>query len=214
MQNASLGRTLAILVLAIAVAIIYAPKLFSDRVPSTLIYNTDLDFWQATQRRQRVETKMPIDMAHGLDSVPLRMGNWHGVDVPQTNLEVFILLEPEQYVQRKYEDDAGHIIWLTLIGSHKSKSFHPPDLCYDADGWLTDLSSRAIALPEGGEIYGLWLSAKKNEIAHRVFYFYLLPTDDSNAVVLFRITSEPFGTDEETLTIQGDFLSHFLRRTR
>ena len=37
-----------------------------------------------------------------LKQIPLQLGDWQGEDVPQTNIEVFILLEPEQYVQRMY----------------------------------------------------------------------------------------------------------------
>ena len=44
------------------------------------------------------------------------------------------------------------IIWLSLIGSHKSKSFHSPQICYDTDGWQTEANSETITLSKG-EIY-------------------------------------------------------------
>ena len=81
-------------------------------------------------------------------------------DVPQTNLEVFILLEPEQYVQRMYRLPDGRYVWLSLIGSRKSKSFHSPQICYDTDGWQTEASSSAVPLDKG-EVYALQLAAKK-----------------------------------------------------
>ncbi len=55
--------------------------------------------------------------------------------MPETNREVFILLEPEQFVQRVYKNSTGQYLWLNLIASRRSRSFHPPDLCYEADGW-------------------------------------------------------------------------------
>lgn len=213
MQKPALGRFIAIVVLAMAVAAIYLPNLRAEDTASAT-YWTDVDYWQATQRRQTVLAKLPIDMAHGLESVPLELGNWRGEDVPQTNLEVFILLEPEQYVQRLYRDDTGHQLWLTLIGSHKTRSFHPPDLCYDADGWATDLTSRQIALDGGGKLWGLWLSAAKDGGEHRVFYFYLMPPNDPTGVTLVRVTSPPYGTDEETLAVQADFVRQLLARVK
>jgi len=121
--------------LVIGLGVVYTPRLLTRKnFQPELTYIADLDYWQRTDREQAVEAALPIDMQHGLDAVPLQLGNWRGEDVPETNLEVFILLEPEQFVQRRYQDDAGHIVWLTLIGSRKTRSFHPPDLCYAADG--------------------------------------------------------------------------------
>ncbi len=212
MQNASLGRFIAIAALAIVAVAIYLPQLSAGSTNGAFEYWTDIDYWQTTKRRQTVTAQMPIDMAHGLDTIPLELGKWRGEDVPQTNVEVFILLEPEQYVQRRYQDDAGHIIWLTLIGSHKSRSFHPPDLCYNADGWLTDMASRAIALPDGGDIYGLWLTAEKGDVAQRTFYFYLMLPDDPTGVTLVRLTSPPYGSDDDTEILYRDFLSQLFRK--
>jgi len=212
MQNTALGRFIAIVVLALLALGVYLPRILIGTAGNSPEYWADIDYWQTTNRRKTVTAQMPIDLPHGLDTVPLTLGIWQGEDVPQTNLEVFILLEPEQYVQRRYQDDAGHIIWLTLIGSHKSRSFHPPDLCYDADGWLTDMTSRAIALPEGGELYGLLLDAEKEEVRQRSFYFYLAPPSDPTGVTLVRLTSPQYGTEDETLGLYNDFLGQLFRK--
>ena len=214
MQNSALGRFIAVAALAIVVGMIYLPKLSAGSTNGAPEYWADIDYWQTTKRRQTVTAKMPVDMVAGLDTIPLELGGWHGEDVPQTNVEVFILLEPEQYVQRRYRDDAGHIIWLTLIGSHKSRSFHPPDLCYNADGWLTDMASRAITLPEGGNLYGLMLDAQKGDVAQRSFYFYLMPPDDPTGVTLVRLTSPRYGSEDDTIALYRDFLSQLFRKAR
>jgi len=212
MQNTALGRFIAIAVLAIVALGVYLPRLFTGSASGTPQYWADIDYWQTTSRRQTITAQMPIDMLHGLDTVPLQLGGWRGEDVPQTNLEVFILLEPEQYVQRRYQDDAGHIIWLTLIGSHKSRSFHPPDLCYNADGWLTDMASQGIALPDGGEIYGLLLDAKKDDVRQRSYYFYLMLPNDPTAVTLVRLTSPQYGSNADTTELYRDFLSQLFKK--
>ena len=44
------------------------------------------------------------------------MGDWHGVEKQETNQEVIILLDPEQYVLRLYQNSKGQYIWLSVIG--------------------------------------------------------------------------------------------------
>ena len=183
------------------------------------VYIVDLDFWQRTQRETKVIANAHFDLAHDLEDVPLTVGQWQGVDVPETNEEVMILLDPEQYVQRLYQRETGEYLWLSLIGGRSSKPFHAPDICYDADGWQYNLGSHPISLGEEGreieQIYGLWLEAEKtieNEadpLEHIVFYFYLFPNESRNlndGIVLFKLTSGRYGTVEETLTLHGDFI--------
>lgn len=209
--------------LTVAIGVIYGPDLLISARPGVaqpgFVYVTDLDFWQSTQREQRVTARIPLDLAHDLAAqIPLRLGKWTGEDVPQSNIEVFILLEPEQFVQRLYWDDQGRYVWLSMIGGRSSQPFHPPDLCYDADGWRTSMSSRAVPLPEGGAIYGLWMEAEKpipgaGDETHLIFYFYLFPDANRNptdGIVLLKLTSPRYGSDEETLAIQQDLLGHLL----
>lgn len=181
-------------------------------------YIADLDFWQRTNRETEVTAVAHFDLAHDLNNVPLTIGNWKGVDVPETNQEVMILLEPEQYIQRLYQNEAGQYIWLSMIGGRSSQPFHAPDICYDADGWQYNLGSQPMQLANGGEVYGLWLEAKKrppgekNDIEHIVFYFYLFPNAErllSDGIVLFKLTSPRYGTVEETLAIHADFIQQF-----
>lgn len=84
-----------------------------------------------------------------------------GKNCPESNQEVIILLDPEQYVQRLYQNSKGQYMWLSMIGGRSSQPFHAPDICYDADGWQYNLSSKAIPLEDGGEVHGLWIEANK-----------------------------------------------------
>ena len=226
MQNTAFRSAVTIALLLGGLAFMYAPHWLASATgragdEAAFAYVADLDYWQRTGRERSVRATIPLDLAHDLNQAPLHIGDWQGEDVPETNLEVFILLEPEQLVQRLYRDGAGHHVWLSLVGSRKSRSFHPPDLCYDADGWQTSLSSRAISLDEGGEIYGFWLAARKQvdqeapATEHRAFYFYLFPNsgrDQAEGIVLLKLTSPRYGSDDETLAVQGDFLRRVLRR--
>lgn len=190
-------------------------------VADELVYITDLDFWQRTPRERVVVAKTHFDLDHNLNNVPTEVGSWRGVDMPETNQEVLILLDPEQYVQRLYTDEAGRYIWLSLVGGRSSQPFHAPDICYDADGWQYSLGSHPTPLEEGGEIYGLWLHGKKQlpgsdePIEHVVYYFYLFPNTwrhQSDGIVLFKLTSWRYGALEETLEMHAAFVRHFFRK--
>lgn len=187
----------------------------ANRPRAELVYVADLDFWQRTPRQTHVAANAYFDLDHDLNNVPMQVGDWQGVDKPEENQEVMILLEPEQYVQRLYENSDGKRIWLTMVGGRNSQPFHAPDICYDADGWQYSLSSRAVPLDQGGEIYGLYLHGRKfmpeynAEAEHVVFYFYLFPDEGralNDGIVLFKLTSNRSGTVEETLALQADFI--------
>lgn len=223
MRDTALRSVVVLAMLAGALLVLRAPHWLgltdqhADPGEAGFTYVTDIDYWQRTEREQWVKTMVPFDPIHDLSQVPLQLGEWRGEDAPETNLEVFMLLEPDQFVQRRYQDSAGHSLWLTLIGGRTSRSFHPPDLCYHADGWQVSLSSRAIPLYGGGEIHGLWLEAHKQEEEHTIFYFYLFPDGErhqGDGMMLFKLTSPHHAGIDETLAIQGDFLSQLFVRAR
>jgi len=224
-QSKSKVRQIAVLGLfLLAVPFVYFPQLELSlwgqpaAQNDPFIYITDLDFWQRTDRENAVIAVSHFDLAHDLNEVPLAIGNWKGIDVPETNQEVMILLEPEQYIQRLYQNSAGQYIWLSMIGGRSSQPFHAPDICYDADGWQYNLGSHPMTLADGGELYGLWLEAKKRmpgdeiDTEHIVFYFYLFPNAErrlSDGIVLFKLTSGRYGSVEETLAVHNDFIQQF-----
>jgi hypothetical protein len=224
-NKSTLTGILVFALLFVGLIAVYAPHLPSwlGGRPSLaaadeMTYVSDLDFWQRTPRERIVVANARFDLDHDLNNVPLDVGEWTGQDDPETNQEVMILLEPEQYVQRLYQDPAGHYIWLTMVGGRNSQPFHAPDICYDADGWQYNLGSHPTPLADGGEIYGLYLDATKNvegEAApwhHVVYYFYLFPDDardQSDGIVLFKLTAPKYGSIEETLTMLEDFTRNF-----
>lgn len=218
---------LAVVLLAGAIVAVYAPALPSWlgghpalAASDELTYVSDLDFWQRTPRERTVAANTYFDLDHDLNSVPMTVGQWVGEDDPETNQEVMILLEPEQYVQRLYRDSAGHHVWLTMVGGRNSQPFHAPDICYDADGWQYDLGSHPTKLAGGGELYGLYLDAHKNVEGaatpweHVVYYFYLFPDaarNQDDGIVLFKLTTGKYGSVDETLAILEDFTRQFFQ---
>ena len=219
LRTAFLGVA-AVVLLTLGLFTVYRERIdaaLSGGAPAPAAANTyvaDLDFWQRTPRETVVNAAAYFDLDHDLNNVPLEIGPWVGEDAPETNQEVMILLEPEQYIQRLYRNDQGQYMWLSMVGGRSSQPFHAPDICYDADGWQYNLGSYAVDLP-GGPLYGLYLDADKaldpnaEPVNHVVFYFYLFPDakrDLSDGIVLFKLTSGRYGTVEETLAMQADFV--------
>lgn len=215
--------------LVIGLIVVYGPQLSpiilgqSRPAQPELTYIADLDFWQRTDRETQVVANAHFDLNSDLKDIPLTLGDWTGEEVPETNEEVMILLDPEQYVQRLYHNSAGQYVWLSLIGGRSSQPFHAPDICYDADGWQYNLSSKVIQLDGGGEIHGLWMEANKqfpdrpDPVEHIVFYFYLFPNrarELQDGIVLVKLTSGRYGTLDETLDVQADFLRHLFTRAQ
>ena len=209
-----------VVLLLVALPVAYFPqlqRLWRPPGPAVLgnVYVADLDFWRQTERATKVMSTAHFDLAYDLNNVPLTVGAWQGKNVPETNQEVMILLDPEQYVQRLYQRTTGEYLWLSMIGGRSSQPFHAPDICYDADNWQYSLGSYPIELDNGGKLYGLWLDATKDDpkteqrLEHVVFYFYLFPNDArqlNDGIVLFKLTSGHHGTLQETLALQADFI--------
>jgi hypothetical protein len=202
-----------------------APALWGrvESPANTLTYIADLDYWQRTDREIQVVANARFDLDTALTNVPLTLGDWQGQEVPESNQEVIILLDPEQYVQRLYQNSRGQYMWLSMIGGRSSQPFHAPDICYDADGWQYNLSSKAIELEDGGQVHGLWMEANKvfpgqsENTEHIVFYFYLFPNQArelKDGIVLFKLTSSRYGTAEETLELHADFVRQLFKRAQ
>ncbi len=171
----------------------------------------DIDRWRRTNRERQVQALYNFSLNGDLSALPLQVGDWQGADIPQTNLEVMILLEPEQYVYRRYTRPDGKFVWLSLIASRQAKSFHSPQICYDADGWQTDVASEPVELDEGS-LYALRLDAHKDPWEHVVLYFFLYPDrlrDANSGTVLFKVTAPMEGSLADTLALQKSFVREF-----
>ncbi len=172
---------------------------------------TDIDRWRKTRRERVVRARYDFSLGPQLHDVPLQIGQWTGENMPQDNIEVQILLEPEEYVYRRYRRADGKIIWLSIIGSRQAKSFHPPQICYNAAGWRTDVASEEIPLQKGA-VYAMKVNAEKDAWRHSVLYFFLFSDylrDQSKGVTLFKVTAPLGASEAETLALQKEFVQLF-----
>jgi hypothetical protein len=227
-KKAALRSFVTVALLSLGVFFVYGPQLVpqlrgQDAVAAERAYVVDLDYWTRTERERVVQATAHLDLDHDLRAVPLTVGDWRGEEVEEKNKEVMILLQPEQYVLRLYQNSAGEYLWLSMIGGRSSRPFHPPDICYDADGWQYNLASFPVSLGAGGDLYALWLEANKvfpGEQApteHIVSYFYVFPDqarDLADGIVLIKLTSSRYGSAEETLELHADFLRQLFTQAR
>ena len=198
----------------LVMALVYSQDLSQNQLLNQergYTFITDIDRWRKTRRERVVRSYYDFSLGSQLHELPLDIGEWVGQDLPQDNVEVQILLEPEQYVRRSYRDKQGNIIWLSIIGSRETKSFHPPQICYDADGWHTEISSERIPLQKG-DIYAMYVNAEKDNYKHVILYFFLYPDylrDPSRGIVLFKVTAPLKTSEETTLEMEKAFIRQF-----
>ncbi|MGQ9585147.1 MAG: exosortase C-terminal domain/associated protein EpsI [Anaerolineae bacterium] len=213
-------RTLALVLLLAAAALAAAwvqgqwSGYESQDGPGTALV-ADLDTWRATPRERWVQAAFDLRLGADWEQVPFQVGDWVGEDVPQDNLEVYLLLQPEQYLFRQYRRADGASLWLSVLGGREARSFHPPQICYTADGWRTEMRSEAIPLA-GGELWAMHLLARKGDAWHSVLYFYLWPDRErrpQGGTVLFKVTAPLKTGDAEevkaALAEQKDFVREF-----
>jgi hypothetical protein len=174
-------------------------------------YTVDLDTWQATDRQRTIASPYDFHLGPTLRALPQTLGRWLGHDIEERNQEVFLYLQPEQYVKRLYElkdDPQGRYVWLFLIGSRQLRSFHHPDICYSAIEWQTEVTSQAVTLPSG-DLYALRIAAHNERERQMSLYFFIYPDDSRDpqkGIVMLRVASPVWDTPEATLALQQDFL--------
>ena len=98
----------------------------------------DREAYMITADTRVVRTRYDLRNGRSLRAVPYRLGAWRGADEQITNLETFPTLEADHVVHRRYADDGGHALLLTLIGGTKGTAFHHPLICYEQAGWPTE----------------------------------------------------------------------------
>ena len=206
---------LGIMIAALLVmALLYGHDFLQNRLldqEQGYTFITDIDRWRKTRRERVVRSHYDFSLGPQLHELPLTIDEWVGQEVPQDNVEVQILLEPEQYVRRLYRNKNGDIVWLSIIGSRELKSFHPPQICYDADGWQTEIDSEEVPLQKGS-IYAMHVNAQKKDYEHVILYFFLYPDylrDSSRGIVLFKVTAPLKTSEEATLEIEKAFIRQF-----
>lgn len=171
---------------------------------------SDIDHWHRTPREQWVTARYDLRSRPQLADVPLSLGDWQGVDVSRSRVDVQIYLEPDHYVSRLYTRPDGRALWLSLIGGRQAKSFHPPQICYS--GWQTEVQGEPIDLT-AGQLHMLRVVARRGEEEHIMLYFFLWPDAQrtlEDGMVMFKVTAtQRWGSLEETVSLEKAFVRQF-----
>jgi hypothetical protein len=144
------------------------------------VFIQDVDGWLRTPDEAAVTTPYDLRVGPGIESLPMNLGPWTG-SVPDADRD-FVLeyLKPDYWVYRRYERSErgketgpADVIWLSLVASRDARSFHPPEVCYQAQGWAVG-GRKLEPVPIGrGRIQAQRVVAAKDGAIHGVLYWYL-----------------------------------------
>ncbi|MBN1401231.1 MAG: EpsI family protein [Anaerolineae bacterium] len=184
-------------------------------------FHVDVAGWyRATPDEVVVYSPYDLSRAGLPDSLPLALGGWQGTELG-TDPDIEMWFDsPDLVMRREYADGAGHVIWLTAIGSEGSKSFrifeHTPHTCYPSADWTTVLDEvHRVALRSGTFPVHRGLF-EYGDAQRLVFYWYQWDTptrDAARGVTSWRITTDAPADDDATSARLEAFLSLLFDQT-
>jgi hypothetical protein len=141
-------------------------------------------------------------------SLPLQLGDWHGVDLPNGPEINEWFDQPVVAIQRAYTDPAGRLVWLAVFGHRGPKSFHlfehTPASCYPLSGWTMTAEDRDT-IPVGRDVIHAQRGfARNGDQRLVVLYWYLWDNprrDPNDGVLSIRVSAPIAGSDEATLEL-------------
>lgn len=194
-----------------------APPVAEDQARADHVFFADVEGWYRVTRSERaVASPFDLRLTSLPDALPVRIGEWSATDLPMHPQVAELYGDPEVAFQRAYQNAAGDVVWLTLLGHRGPPSFHlfehTPTICYPLQGW-TMLRESVDTIPlQGGSLYAQRGLARNEadgaQIA--VFYWYLWDTearDPKDGILSIRV-SAPITTTEERAAalLKQDFI--------
>ena len=172
--------------------------------------------------------------------VPQQVGSWRGTDQPMEQ-RVLDVLGLDAYIQRKYTDDDGRILWL-YVGYYRlqqqGKGIHSPKHCYPGAGWsMLDKGVESIPLDEDGlhaivvnrvvfqrdgvkQVILYWFQSSNrivhSEYAQRIYLVLDAILFNRTDGALVKVSSPVTGSLTEVLAQQKEFIKQtypFLKRS-
>ncbi len=151
------------------------------------------------------------------EALPWTLGPWTGRDLGPSDEIAVWYDEPELVIRRRYDDDSGRLVWLTVIASRGPKSFrlfeHTPHICYAGSEWQT-LIDDVVSVPLARGAFAVRRGAfSRDGERHLVYTWYQWDSpsrDPAQGVASWRLSTEmPEG--EEALSAAEARLAAFAR---
>ena len=188
-----------------------APLVTDSSIRADHVFFADVEGWYRITRNERaVASPYDLRLSSLPDALPTRIGDWTATDLPMNPQVTTLYDNPEVAFQRAYQNPAGDVVWLTLIGHRGAASFHlfehTPTICYPLQGWSMVRESVDAVPLEGGSLYAQRGVARNetdgSQIA--VYYWYLWDTearDPKDGILSIRISSPILDSEDRAAAL-------------
>ena len=103
--------------------------------------------------------------------VPLRLGEWQGVDTPVSAQEL-ARLDRKAELRRRYDNPAGEKVWLDVAYSSQWEGLHAAESCLTGAGWSV-VRQYQVVVETVGEKAPATVLANRDAQEHRMVELYM-----------------------------------------
>jgi hypothetical protein len=161
-------------------------------------FHVDVAGWyEATPNETVVQSRYDLSRTALPDALPTDIDIWRSVELG-TNGDIETWFEnPDLVMRRRFENERGHIVWLTAIGSQGPKSFrifeHTPLTCYPSAEW-TRIEHGVHHVPVGDGRMAVQRGVfERQQLRRLVYYWYQWSSpsrDAAQGVTSWRLTTD------------------------
>ena len=120
---------------------------------------------------QQAKGKIADDI--DFNKIPLKIGQWQGVDVEVTE-DVYQILETKDILSRQYRDGEGTLIDLAIVyAGNNRQSFHPPEVCFQGGGLEMSEKGQDVVTLAQGELLTNRFVMSSDTATVKVWYWFL-----------------------------------------
>ena len=133
-----------------------------------------------------------MPLRRGLETFPARIGAWLGQEATLLEVEVLNVLKVNDYLMRRYVDNAGRSLWL-YVGywetQRKGAQPHSPKNCLPGSGWEPlEVSILSVPVAGGRTLAVNRLIVQKSADREVVLYWYRAQGSDVAGEVSAKIS--------------------------
>ncbi len=116
-------------------------------------------------------------------SIPKTLGDWQGHDDPLSERQ-YRLLETRDVLLRTYRNQrtSEEVLACVVVAEGDRKVAHPPEVCYQGQGW-TVLEMRRAGLDLGGPRPVQWMRVRLGTTEEVVLFWYRAGQQETNSVL-------------------------------